>query len=264
MHGRRSGLIWNLSDAPGRLGRSVGKVIAVDASNEFDTTMNDRSFAISVLQKARDALSERLTQRVIESRDDIEADAAGESYLSEIETIYEQIGGRLAHLNAMLSNLPPATTTAAADPTASEVIYADLATAYPCGLEPEPAPSARLLGLPAPARAEESTDRRAVVTLQNIVRQVQAADLATASTLICELFDIKPSQARRAALALTRQIAEQPELARRIEELEGSMEAANEYTTATLLGECFAFQPIDALSFVRTLKERSSGTDDAR
>ncbi len=264
MQGRRSGLIWNLSDTPVRLVSSVGKVVAIDGSNEFDTKMNDRSFAISVLQKARNALSERLTQRVIESRDDIEADAAGESYLSEIETIYEQIGGRLAHLNAMLSNLPPATTTPATDPTASEVIYADLATAYPGSLEPEAAPSARLLGLPAPARTEEPTDRRAAVSLRNIVRHVQGADLATASVLICELFDIKPSQARRAALAFTRQIAEQPELARRIEELEASMEAANEYTTATLLGECFAFQAIDALSFVRTLKERSSGADDSR
>jgi hypothetical protein len=226
--------------------------------------MNDRSLAISVLQKARDALSERLTQRVIESRDDIAADAEGESYLSEIEAIYEQIGGRLSHLNAMLSNLPPTAAPSAADPTASEVIYADLATAYPGGLELEPAPGTRLLGLPAPAHAEDSTDRRAAVTLQNIVRHVQAADLATASALICELFDIKPSQARRAAQAFTRQIAEQPELARRIEELGGELEAANEYSTATLLGECFAFQAIDALSFVRTLKERSSGADDSR
>jgi hypothetical protein len=226
--------------------------------------MNDRSLAISVLQKAREALSERLTQRVIESRDDIEADAEGGSYLSEIETIYEQIGGRLAHLNAMLSNLPPTNTASAADPTASEVIYADLATAYSAGLEPDPAPSARLLGLPAPSHAEESATRQQSVTFANIVRHVQATDLATASRLISELFDIKPSQARRAAQAFAGQIAEQPELARRIEDLGSSLEASNEYATATLLGECFAFQAIDALSFVRALKDRSGGTDQLR
>lgn len=226
--------------------------------------MNDRSLAISVLQKARDALSERLTQRVIESRDDIEADAEGGSYLSEIETIYEQIGGRLAHLNAMLSNLPPMTSAPAADPTASEVIYADLAAAYPAGLEQEPAPSARLLGLPAPSHAVESSTRQQAVAFQNIVRHAQAADLATASRLISELFDIKPSQARRAAQAFSRQIVEQPELARRIEDLGSSLEASNEYTTATLLGECFAFQAIDALSFVRALKDRSGGADQLR
>ena len=39
--------------------------------------MNDRSLAISILQKARDALSERLTERVIESQGEIEADAWG-------------------------------------------------------------------------------------------------------------------------------------------------------------------------------------------
>jgi len=93
--------------------------------------MNDRSIAISILQKARDALSERLTQRVIDAQHEIESDADGSSYLSEIETIYEQLGGRLAHLNAMLSNLPPSTLATPAEAAASEIIYADLATAYP-------------------------------------------------------------------------------------------------------------------------------------
>jgi hypothetical protein len=227
--------------------------------------MNERSLAISVLQKARDALSDRLTQRVIESRDEIEADAGGESYLSEIETIYEQIGGRLAHLNAMLSNLPPtATATTAADPTASEVIYADLATAYSTALEPEPAPSVRLLGLPAPSHSDELANRHQAATFQSIVRLVQAADLVATSRLISELFDIKPSQARRAAQAFARQIAQQPELARRFEDLGNSLESSNEYATATLLGECFAFQALDALSYVRTLKERSDPADPLR
>ena len=217
--------------------------------------MNERSLAISVLQKARDALSERLTQRVIESREEIEADSEGESYLSEIETIYDQIGGRLTHLNAMLSNLPPTATAPAADAMASEVIYADLATAYSTGLEPEPTSGTRLLGLPAPSQAEDVAARQQSVTFQNIVRHVQAADLPTTSRLISELFDIKPSQARRAAQAFARQIAEQPELARRIEDLGTSLETTNEYAIATLLGECFAFQAIDALSFVRALKD---------
>src|SRR5260221_2349450 len=101
--------------------------------------MNHRTLAISILQKARDTLSERLTQRVVDSQQDIEDDAEGCSYLSEIETIYEQLGGRLAHLNAMLANLPAAMGPSLADTAASEVIYADLASAYPTGLEIEAA-----------------------------------------------------------------------------------------------------------------------------
>lgn len=225
--------------------------------------MNDRSLAISVLQKARDVLHARLTERVIESQHEIVADAEGGSYLSEIETIYEQIGGRLAHLNAMLSNLPPA-DGAPADATASEIIYADLASAYPTRLDLEAVPQAALLGLPAPARTEEVAAFSLAGALQSIVLHVRAGDLATASRLIAELFDIKPSLARRGASAFARQMINYPDLARRIEELGYSFEATNEYSAATLLGECFEFQAIEALSLVRALKTHSSDPDAVR
>ena len=48
--------------------------------------MNDRSLAISILQRARDALHARLTERILESQHEIAADAEGGSYLSEIES----------------------------------------------------------------------------------------------------------------------------------------------------------------------------------
>src|SRR6186713_3195930 len=64
--------------------------------------MDSQAQAIAILQKARDALAARLTQRVIESQQEIEDDADGGTYFSEIEAIYDQLGGRLAHLNAML------------------------------------------------------------------------------------------------------------------------------------------------------------------
>ena len=230
--------------------------------------MNDRLFAISILQKARDALNERLTQRVIESREEIEDDAEGCSYLSEIETIYEQIGGRLAHLNAMLSNLPPVDSPPAdsppADATASEIVYADLAAAYPTGLELESPPNVTLLALPAPIHAEEPPTKSLAGLFQNIVVEVQIGDLTSAGRLIAELFDIRPSQARRGAQAFARQIVHYPDLARRIEELGYSLEGANEYAAATLLGECFEFQAIEALSLVRALKTRTIDADAQR
>jgi hypothetical protein len=220
--------------------------------------MNERSLAISILQKARDTLSHRLTERVVEAQHEIQADAAGGSYLSEIETIYEQIGGRLAHLNAMLSNLPPADSAAPADATASEIIYADLASSYPAGLDLEATSGVTLLGLPAPARTEEAHARSLAGAFENIVLHIEGGDLAAASRLVAELFDIKPSQARRGAQAFARQMAHAPELAWRIEELGCSLDAANEYAAATLLGECFEFQAIEALSLVRALKTRSA------
>src|SRR5881628_250690 len=68
--------------------------------------MNDRARAIAILKQARDMLADRLSERVIESRGDILEDAQGFSFLSELESIYEQFGARLVHLNQLLANLP--------------------------------------------------------------------------------------------------------------------------------------------------------------
>ena len=206
-------------------------------------------------------------QRILESEQEIADDAEGASFLSEIETIFDQIGGRLAHLNAMLSNLPPMTATAPADATASEIIYADLASAYPSGLDLETTTGTTMLALPAPANA--NVDNRSQFQLladdfANIVAQVQAGDLASAGRLVSELFDVKPSQARRGAQALARQIAGSPDLARRIAEVAGAIDETHEYSAATLLSECFEFQAIEALAMVRALKLRLAESDAAQ
>jgi hypothetical protein len=224
--------------------------------------MNQRTLAISILQKARDALGERLTQRILESEQEIAADAEGGSYLSEIEAIYDQIGGRLAHLNAMLAHLPPVAASVPADATASEIIYADLASAYPSGLDLDATSPVTLLALPAPPNSDEGSQLQALADdFVNVVAHVQAGELAGAGRLISELFDVKPSQGRRGAQALARQIVESPELVRRIAEVAGTLDEANEYSTATLLSECFEFQAIESLAIVRSLKTRLAESD---
>ncbi len=72
--------------------------------------MDDRALAISILKRARDILAARLAERVIQSGEEIIEDALGNSYSSEIETIHDEVGLRLTHVNAMLASLP--TTTA--------------------------------------------------------------------------------------------------------------------------------------------------------
>lgn len=219
--------------------------------------MNDRSLAISILQKARDALSERLTQRIIESRHDIEADAAGETYLSEIETLYDQLGGRLAHLNAMLSNLPPAAPTPAAEATASEIVYADLATGQTSAIDLDASAPLPMLGLPAPEPVPALPAPEPLVeTFAKVVFCCDAGELEPAATLLAELLDIKPSLARRAARSFAQQCERYPELARRWEELGMSLAETNDYAAATLISDCFELQAIDSLAIVRGMKER--------
>jgi len=226
--------------------------------------MNDRTLAISILQKARDALGDRLTQRIIEGREDIEADADGGSYLSEIETIYDQLGARLAHINAMLSNLPAASSSMPTDAAASEIIYADLASAYPTGLDLEAAAPLSLLALPAPTDLDESHNAVPIGSFATIVTHVQAGELSTASRLISELFDVRPSHARRAIAAFARQLVHSPQLARRVADLDSALDANHERATAALLSECFEFHPLEALGIVRGLVSPGDFGRDSR
>jgi hypothetical protein len=227
--------------------------------------MDDRAQAIAILQRAREALGARLTERILEAEQDIVADAEGGSYVSEIEAIYEQIGGRLAHLNAMLSSLPEAPAAVPADVTASEIIYADLATAYPTGLDLEGAAPLTLLALPAPSGGDERPRTESVADdFANIVRNVQTGDLSEAGRLISELFDLRPSQAARAAQALARQIVRYPNLVRRIAELGRTLGETNEYAAATLLVECFEFQAIEALAIVHALRSYGGTPESPR
>jgi hypothetical protein len=225
--------------------------------------MDDRERAIFILQQARDALSQRLTERILESRHEIADDADGNAYVSEIEAIYEQLGGRLAHLNAMLANLPPENETAA-EPTASEIVYADLASSVSSGLDLEPAPPMPLLALPAPASDERPPAESLADELAAIVFSVHSGDLTSAAELISELFDLKPSHGRRAAQAFARQIVAYPSLARRIAELGRRLSETNEYAGATLLVECFEFQAIEALAIIHALRSRFVASDHGR
>ncbi len=223
-------------------------------------TMNNRSLAIHILQNARDLLSERLTQRIVEAREEIEADADGGSYLSEIEAIYDQLGSRLAHVNGMLANLPPAPAgeQSAADATATEIIYADLASAYPTGFELDGTSPPTVLALPAPACNEERDDQLVDVFCQ-LASSAESNDIAAAARLISENFDMKPSRARRWAAAFARQIARHPDLVQRLIGLAVRIEHIGEHSVASLVAECFESEPFETLPIVRALKRR--GTD---
>jgi hypothetical protein len=235
-------------------------VVVTDASGAL-ANMNERSLAIHILQNARDQLSERLTQRIIEARDDIESDAEGGSYVSEIEAIYDQLGSRLAHINGMLANLPPAPPheTAGADATATEIIYADLASAYPAGFELEGTSPAPVLALPAPANREAREDQLAEALCQLASLGV-SGDATAMSRLISESFDLKPSRDRAWASAFARQASRQPDLPKRLIDLAVTINHTSEHSAAALLAECFESEPFEALAIIRALKRNGLDT----
>lgn len=226
--------------------------------------MNNRSLAIHILQNARDLLSERLTERIVEAREQIEADAEGGSYLSEIEALYDQLGSRLAHVNGMLANLPPAPDNeqTQADATATEIIYADLASAYPTGFELDGTTPPAVLALPAPACSDEREDQL-VDTFCQLASLAASNDVAAAARLLSESFDLKPSRARRWAAAFARQIARHPELAQRLIDLAVRIDHLGEHSAASLVAECFESESFETLPIIRALKRRGTDAGDA-
>lgn len=224
--------------------------------------MNDRSLAISILQRARDTLGHRLTRRVVDSQSEIAADAEGETYLSEIEAIYEQLGSRLARVNAMLSHLPACCPPLAPDAAASEVVYADLANGYAAGLSLDATPPQTILALPAPDEVDVSRELESVAELlADIAAEVQGGEMSAAGRMISELFDLKPSQSGRWAQALARRMADFPATARRIAQLGEMLADRREHSAAALLAECFDVQAAEAVDLVRALLVRGQPED---
>ncbi len=67
--------------------------------------MNNLASAIDVLTQAQRMLQSRLAERIEESRESILADAADGHYSGEIDTLQDQLGGKLSVINQMLAAL---------------------------------------------------------------------------------------------------------------------------------------------------------------
>lgn len=221
----------------------------------------DRDEAIRILKHARDTLSERLVQRILDSKQEILDDAEGHSFLSEIETIYDELGGRLAHVGTMLSHLPPAaeTATAEAGPSAGPVFTGFASYEAPPGT----ATSASFgpLALPAPAVAATELPRLpAPLTLETFVAQVHLADFAAAAHVLAELFEIELARARRCTEAFCANLMQQSATIAKMDLLRSELQGGSVNGALMLLWECFGLRGIEALAVFQTLRTRLIGS----
>lgn len=225
--------------------------------------MNDRSDAISVLQQAREVLAQRLTERILESRQEIIDDAEGLSFLSEIETLYDQLGSRLAHVNTMLSNLPPVTEGRSSDVSVSEPIYVDTGSNYPMSFETDSTPLMAPLALPAPDVIESRHVAAAPTTFQAFAAQIQAGDISGAGASLAELFGVDAACGERCAEVFAERLATQPDLFLRATQLRMELATGSLNGPLMLLWECFGLSGIESLGVLHNLKARfgKSGKD---
>ena len=207
--------------------------------------MNDRARAIEILKYARDMIAERLTERIIDARNDIAEDAMGLSYMGEIESVYEQLGGRLAHLNQMLVNLPPDRT----EP--------DTSKAPPIAVAERPT---ALLNSPAADPSEPDTRTPAdgppeqAATFQMFFVQIQSADLECAARSLAQLLQIDRSRGRRCAETFLQQLTSDPDFVQHLLKLRRRMREGDTNESLLLLSKCFGLFGLELVAALQSLR----------
>lgn len=230
--------------------------------------MSSRMRATEVLQEARKILAQRLTELVLEQREELLDDARGDSYMNEIETLYEQIGHKLSHVSQMLSNLPPEepvaqTHTAAAQHSPDQTFTvatepapnADAVTQYML-----PAISGPLYvttpGLPAPKTGPVGQHRATNSALQAFAAQIQAGDLLAAGRTLAALFDVEEPRAVACAATFAQRVRSEAAFFRKVMELRSELHSSNSQRALLLLLDCFGLTRGESAEIIRNLHRR--------
>ena len=230
--------------------------------------MNDRARALEVLKEAKAILAERLTEKVLEQAEEILADARGDSYMNEIESLYDEVGVKLTRVTQMLSNLPaeeplPQTTTAAAQHRSNETFQLDTESSPSADAvvtETMPALSGPLFvatpALPAPKTGEIGKDRATTSALQAFAAQIQAGDLLAAGRTLAALFDLDESRAVACAATFAQRVRHEAGFFRKVMELRTEVHSTNPQRALLLLLDCFGLTRGESAEVLRTIQRR--------
>ena len=244
--------------------------------------MNDRDRAISILRRARDILAGRLTDRVIDSQEEILDDAVGDSYLGEISTLYDELGTRLAHVNQLLAAMPQAVD----EPLGSDgsaVEYVDGISQFESlpapkaqpGDETPPADSANDRGLaetsgrlggeeaapgavapPSPNHNATSADAADRVTARQFTVRIQSGDVEAAGRSLARLFQLDAAHGRELAGVFRDRLEDEPALLHKMLGLRAEVGCGHFNSALASLYECFNMQGLEALAVLQVLRDR--------
>jgi hypothetical protein len=230
--------------------------------------MNDRAHATDILRKARAILAERLMEKILEQRDELLDDARGDSYMNEIESLYEQVGMKLSHVSQMLSNLPaeeapPQTHTVAAQHAADSTftVATEPAPNFD-GISQDTTPA--LMGplfvatpaLPAPKTTEPVKNRATSSALQAFAAQIQAGDLLAAGRTLATLFDVEEPRAVACAATFAQRVRHEAAFFRKVMELRSELHSSNPQRALLLLLDCFGLSRGESAEILRNLQRR--------
>jgi hypothetical protein len=230
--------------------------------------MSQRSRAQSILKEAREILSQRLSEAVLEQAEEILADARGESYMSDIESLYDQVGMKLAHVSQMLANLP---AEAAATTTTTAAAQHDPKETFTVATEAVPNADAvvqdtlpALVGpihvaipaLPPPRSANSPRVRATQLSIQAFAAQIQAGDLHAAGRTLGALFELDDRRAVACAAVFAQRARSEAAFFRRLMQMRGDVQAGSVPKLVATLFDCFGLSQAEALEVLQVLRRR--------
>jgi hypothetical protein len=222
--------------------------------------MNDRAQAIAILQKARDILAQRMTELILEAREEILDDAQGNSYAGEIDGLHDQIGLRLSHVNTMLANLPTVE-----DPPAGSKVDRPSSPSVESSTIDTGIPSAGAVGYLAASNHSQKLAPQAEppvmpisepVSFQLFVQQMMSHQVDAAGHSLVALLDVSAERGRECAATFHDRLANQPDFLAKAMRLRGELQTGSVNGALSLLYECFGLTGIEAIGVMQTLKAR--------
>jgi len=194
--------------------------------------MTDREIAIQTLVQARDILGERLVERLVESRDQVLEDAIGGVYESEINSIFEQIAGRLSQVNQMLANMP--------EDRAALVESADDADGYQ---QPE-----------APATPTMDIYDEPLLAAETLRHHVKAGNRQEAAEFLSRLFSIDSASAIRCAEFFFERCSAESDTLDKTQALIDAVRRAHRNDALFALSTCFGLSGNDLIQSFASLE----------
>lgn len=220
----------------------------------------DRDQALQVLTQARDLLAARLTERILEQRDELLDDARGDSYAGEIESLFEQFGSKLNQLNTLLTSLPakvdlpqPAPVFAAPNVTQSSSFMVQV---QPGPFETDTVETAPPPQEVAPLDAATAAPLETSLGFQVFVRQILRRDLESAGATLGLLLDIPLTRGITCAARFRDQLDIDAGFLTRAKTLRESLRSGTPNDVLLLLWECFGLQGIESLEVMEKLRTR--------
>lgn len=213
--------------------------------------MNDVARAIELLRQARDILVARLTQRIVDAGDELLEDAQGNSYSAEIEAIYDQVGLRLANVNALLSNLQlaqPASLATSMPVDGAAPLDAAPLTGSVVETVIAAAPSESTVGVAA-------SDDPPVASFEWFARQIGEGDLYGAGRTLSVLFELSEPRAAACAARFAEKLTSTPDFLAKAKQLSTELHRSVN-GSLMLLWECFGLQGPESLRVLSVLRNR--------